>query len=394
MNYLIVDKDVHYDIDGKTGVVAKNEIHSVLKGSAREVSVAIIDTLQKQVAAPEKFPSKRDEIIAASFTGEYLIQSERIAENLFQVIAIEKPKINEVYKCLGFENVRRVVPYAVALREFLKNNNIVDDKKRIVFLDQLGDRVFLTIFNKEMFTSPRELPKILKELAKELMRSQASYRSQNKTDSEISYLIVTNSKEIADEIVLGGSDSKDNILTVQDPYPALSGLKQGRFSMHYLLPEQFIRLRKLKAAKQRLFKLSVMLAVLTFFLISLLGSFSMHKTVSARLKNLQIEEASCNEALKQAYLTKYKDIFRSQNKVNFPYSLNLFLKAIPYEYKVESVTIRSLSNSRYRFEAIVYQATKNKPYEEITLPAAFKQARFENILVNGNPGVRVTMDIF
>ena len=308
MNYLIFDNDVYYDIDAKTGVAPKPEIQAVFKGSTREVSVAIIDTLQKQVAAPEKSPSKKDEVIASSFTGEYLIQSERIAENLFQVIAVEKPKINEVYKCLGFENVRLVVPYGIALREFLKNNNLVDDKKRIVFLDHLGDQVLLTIFNKEVFTAPRRLTKVLAQVTRELLRSQESYRSVNKTDAEISFLLVTNSKEIADEIVSSGLDSKDNIIIVQDPYPVLSGLKQGNFSMHYLLPEQFIRLRKLKEAKKRVFKFGVMLGIITLFLILLLGSFSMNKTASMRLKSLQLEEASSNEALKRAYLIKYKDI--------------------------------------------------------------------------------------
>ena len=394
MNYLIFDNDVYYDIDAKTGVAPKHEIQAVFKGSTREVSVAIIDTLQKQVAAPEKSPSKKDEVIASSFTGEYLIQSERIAENLFQVIAVEKLKINEVYKCLGFENVRLVVPYGIALREFLKNNNLVDDKKRIVFLDHLGDQVLLTIFNKEVFTAPRRLTKVLAQVTRELMRSQESYRSVNKTDAEISFLLVTNSKEIADEIVSSGLDSKDNIIIVQDPYPALSGLKQGNFSMHYLLPEQFIRLRKLKEAKKRIFNLGVMLGVLTLFLILLLGSFSMNKTASMRLKSLQLEEASSNEALKRAYLTKYKDILRREKKINFPHFLNLFLKALPSEYKVESVTIRSLSNGRYRLEAIVSLGAKDKPFTKVSLSRVFKQARVENILVKDNPGLKVTLDIF
>ena len=394
MNYLIFDNDVYYDMDAKIGVAPKHEIQAVFKGSTREVSVAIIDTLQKQVAAPEKSQPKKDEVIASSFTGEYLIQSERIAENLFQVIAVEKPKINEVYKCLGFENVRLVVPYGIALREFLKNNNLIDDKKRTVFLDHLGDQVLLTIFHNKVFTTPRRLTKVLTQVTRELMRSQENYRSVNKTDAEISFLLVTNSKEIADEIVSSGLDSKDNIIIVQDPYPVLSGLKQGNFSMHYLLPEQFIRLRKLKEAKKRIFNLGVMLGVLTLFLILLLGSFSMNKTASMRLKSLQLEEASSNEALKRAYLTKYKDILRREKKINFPHFLNLFLKALPSEYKVESVTIRSSSNGRYRLEAIVSLEAKDKPFTKVSLSRVFKQARVENILVKDNPGLKVTLDIF
>ena len=394
MNYLIFDNDVYYDIDGKTGIASRYAIQAVFEESAKEVSVAVIDTLQKQVAAPEKSPSRKEEVIALSFTGGYLTQSERIAENLYQVIAVEKPKITEVYKCLGSENVRLVVPYGIALREFLKNNNISDDKKRIVFLDHLGDQVLLTIFHKEVFTAPRHLSKVLTQVTRELMRSQEGYRAQNKTDTEISFLVVTNSKDIADEIVSNGLDFKDNIILVQDAYPALSGLKQGKFSMHYLLPEQFIRLRKLKEARERVFKLGVMLGVLAVFLIALFASFSMNKIASSRLKNLRLEEASSNEALKRAYLAKYKDILSRGNKVNFPYFLNLFLKALPSEYKLESITIRGLSGGRYRFEAIVSQEAADKPFAKMSLPSAFKEARIENILVNGNPGLRVVLDIF
>lgn len=393
MNYLIFDNDVYYDIDAKTGVAPKHEIQAVLKDSTREVSVAIIDTLQKQVAAPEKSPSRKDEVIATSFTGEYLTQSERIAENLFQVIAVEKPKINEVYKSLGFENVRLVVPYAAALREFLKNNKLLDEKKRVAFLDHLGDQVLLTIFNKEVFTTPRRLSKVLKQVTRELLRSQESYRSQNKLDAEINFLIVTNSQEIIDEIVSSGLETKENIVFVQDAYPALTGLRQGKFSMHYMLPEQFIHLRELKETKKRVLKLGVMLGILAVFLAVLLGVYSINKTASSRLKNLQLEAASLSKSLEKDYLTKYKDILRSKKKINFPNYLNSFLEALLFECRPESISIREISSGSYRFEAIVFFDSKDKPFSKMSLSKAFKQAKTENILVKDNPGLKITLDI-
>ncbi len=300
----------------------------------------------------------------------------------------------QVYKYLGFENVRLVVPYGLALREFLKINNLFAQDKRIVFLDHLGDQVLLTIFNKEVFTTPRRLPKVLKQLTIELMRSQENYRSQNKMDAKISFLVVTNSKEIIDEIAASGLEAKENIVYFADPCPALSGLKQGTFSMHYLLPEQYIRLRKIKEAKKRLLNLGVMLGVLVFFLILLLGSLSVNKTASARLKNLQLEEVSQGDALKSVYLVKYKDILRQKKKVDFPYFFNSFLKALPSEYKIESVTMRNLSNGNYRFEAIVSLEATDKPFTKMSLPRIFKQAGVENILIKDNPGLKVTLDIF
>ena len=393
MNYLIFDNDVYYDLEGKTGRAPKNDMQAVVKGSTMEASVAVIDTLQKQIAAPEKSPLRRDEVLSSAFTGEYLTQSERLSENLFQVIAVEKPKINEIYKYLGFENVRLLVPYAVALREFLKVNKLLDEKKRIVFLDHLGDQVLLTIFNKEVFTTPRRLTKVLKQVTRELLRSQESYRSVNKTEEEIRFLIVTNSKEIIEELVSGGYEAKENIVFVEDTYPALTGLKQGKFSMHYMLPEQFIRLREFEIAKRRVLRIGIMLGVLAAFLAVLLVVYSINKTASHRLKNLQLEASSLSKALEKDYLTKYKDILRSRKKVNFPYYLNVFLKVLPYECRPESITIRQASNGRYRFEAIVSLDSKDKPLSKISLSKAFKQARIENILVKDNPGLKITLDI-
>ena len=394
MNYLIFDNDVYYDLEGKTGRAPKSDIQAVFKGSTMETAVAVIDSLQKQVAAPEKSLSRKDEVVSAAFTGEYLTQSERISENLFQVIAVEKPRINEVYKSLGFENVRLVVPYAVALREFLKNNKLPDEKKRVVFLDHLGDQVLLTIFNKDVFTTPRRLSKVLKQVTRELLRSQESYRSQNKLEAEINFLIVTNSQEIIDELVSSGLETKENIVFVQDAYPALSGLKQGKFSMHYMLPEQFIRLRELKETKKRVLKLGVMLGILAVFLAVLLGVYSLNKTASSRLKNLQLEAASSSKALEKEYLTKYKDILRSRKKINFPYYINSFFETLPFECRPESISIREISNSRYRFEAIVSLDSKDKPFSKMSLSKAFKQAKIENILVKDNPGLKITLDIF
>ena len=393
MNYLIFDNDVYYDLEGKTGIVPKPDIQAVFKGSTMEAAVAVIDTLQKQIAAPEKSPSRRDEVLSSAFTGEYLTQSEKIAENLFQVIAVEKPRINEVYKYLGFENVRLLVPYAVALREYLKNNKLLDENKRIVFLDHLGDQVLLTIFNKEVFTTPRRLTKVLKQVTRELLRSQESYRSQNKLEAEINFLIVTNSQEILDEIVSSGLETKENIVFVEDAYPALTGLKQGKFFMHYMLPEQFIRLRELEVAKKRVFKLGLMLGILAAFLALLFGIYSVNKTADNRLKNLQLEAASLSRSLEKAYLAKYKDILKSKKKVNFPYYLNAFLELLPSECRPELIAIREASNGRYRFEGMVSLDSKDKPFSKMSLSKAFKQAKIENILVKDSPGLKITLDI-
>jgi len=286
-----------------------------------------------------------------------------------------------------------VVPYAAALREFLRNNNISGEKARIIFLDHLGNQVLLTIFNKEAFTTPRPLSIVLWQITRELLRSRENYRAQNKLGAETGFQIVTNSKEIADEIVSNGLETKENIIFLQDRYPALTGLKQGRFSMHYMLPEQFIRLRRIKEARKRVSCFLVMLGILAAAVVMFLGALGLNKAASARLKNLQIEEASCDEALKRAYREKYQDILRHGKKVNFPYLMGVFIESMPSGYTLESAVIQCSPGGRYSFEAIVFLEAKSEPFAGMRLNAAFRHARIENILLKDNPGLRVALDI-
>ncbi len=392
MNYLILDSDIYYETGEKSGRISGQDIGTVFTGEDKTVSVAVVETLQKHLAAPEKDTFSRDQLIAESFGSEYVTQSEQIGNNFFQVIAIEKAKVNEIYKCLGFENVRRIVPYAVALREFLKINNLLDVEKRGIFLDYLNPAVLLTIFHEDAFTTPRRLA-LNNRIPIEITRSQENYRNLNKDANGVDFLIITNSKDIKDKIVASGLEANENITLVKDPYPALTGLRQGKFSMHYLLPEQFIRLRRAKEIKKRFLSLGVMAAILSVFLAVFAVSFGINKDRRLALKDLQLKERSESEKLKQAYTAKYRDMVRRGVKINFDDYLESFINAVPDEYKIESIVMRKISSGVFRFEAVVL-ADDDRSCSAFVLPQHFRQAKIENILVKGNPGVRVMLDIF
>jgi len=392
MNYLIFDSDIYYDTKQKSGRISGQDAGLIVTGPDKDVSVAVIDTLQKHLVAPQKDVFSRDHLIAESFDSEYVTQSEQIATNLFQVIAIERAKVVEIYKCFGFENVRRLVPYAVALREFLKINNLLDAKKRIVFLDYLNPIVLLTIFHKDAFTTPRRLA-LNNRIPTEITRSQENYKNLNKDATGIDFLIITNSEDIKDKIAASGLEANENIALAKDPYPALTALREGKFSMHYLLPEQFIRLRRLEKMKKRFLNLGVMAAIFSVFLAVFAFSFGINKDRRLALRDLRLKKRSENEKLKQGYAAKYRDIVRREARLNFDDYLESFINAVPDEYKIESMVIRKISPGAFRFEAVLLtDVDKTSPV--LVLPRIFKQAKIENVLVKGNPGVRVALDIF
>lgn len=392
MNYLIFDNEIHYLAGEKLGHIAKEEINSILTGPKNEAVVAVIDTQLKLVPAPEKDISKRDDILAGSFPEQYITQAEHAGNNLYQVVAIEKTKISEIYQALGFDNVKLVIPYAVAVRSFLQKNNLLYNDKTVVFLDHLGTQILLTFFGPVIFTAPRRL-QVGKRVVSELRRSQENYRNLEKREGELGFFVVSNSHDLIDEIVGAGVENRDNVAYINEQYAALKGLRDGKFSMHFLLPEQLLKIRKFKTAKKRLFSLGVSGGLLALFLGAFFVVFAINKNTQTKLTQKFIEKEAISEKLKTSYAVKYKDIISKSPRVDFPRILNSFLGAVPKEYKVETVTITKLNPGLYRFEGVTYLEGKDRLFSPLDLPRLFKDAKRENIVVRENPGERILLEL-
>jgi hypothetical protein len=61
MNYLIFDTDIYYENDsGASGILTRDKIDTLFSCPDKECMVAVIETLQKKLVAPEKIPAKKD----------------------------------------------------------------------------------------------------------------------------------------------------------------------------------------------------------------------------------------------------------------------------------------------------------------------------------------------
>lgn len=393
MNYLIFDNHIYFDAEGERGVILKERIAEVFPGGLKDVSVAVIDSMQKKVTVSEKNTFKRDEALAGAFSKDYVTQAERLAEDLFQVVALEKNNLNEIYTRLGFENTRLIVPYAIALREFLKANNLFSKEKGIVFLDHLGKLILLTIYKDNAFTSPRRLGINNKRLIEEISRSQKNYQDLNENEKNIDFLIITNSEGTRQELINAGSGKEEDVVFVDDAYPALTGLRTGKFSMQYMLPEQFLLLRKRNALKKQIKSLGFALGILSILLVLFFAAQVMDRKWLMRLRSLESRAESLNSDLKASYALKYRDILKKDKKVDFSGLFSSFIGAVGNYYKIDSISVKE-NGSFYHFEAIACLEDEDKPFIGLRLPHDFKGAKIENILVKDKPGVKVTLDIF
>ena len=393
MNYLIFDNHIYYDVEGKRGTTLKEKLSETFPSGLKDISIALIDSLQKKVSVSERNAFKKDETLASVFSGDYITQAERLDQDLFQVTALEKSKIDDIYKHFGFENIRFIVPYALALREFLKANNLIIPKEKgIVFLDHLGKLILLTIYKDNTFTTPRRFGLNNKHLPEEILRSQKNYQDSSEKEKNIDFLIVTNNKEIKEDIIKAGSEKEENIIFVDDAYPALTGLKIGNFSQHYMLPEQFLRLRKVKALRSQVKNLILAVGICLISLVFFLTAQAMNKKELMRLKNLEASASALNNDLKAAYPLKYREILRKEKKIDFPRLFNSFVNALDDYYKIESISLKE-DHGSYQFEGIVYLEQDERLFIGIRLPHELKKARVENILLKNKPGEKITLDI-
>src|ERR1039457_2839458 len=121
MNYLLFNKKLLIS-DGKN--VRRVDIGHDFKhilGQIDSVHVCVVDVDVLIAAAVENPIEKKDSILVRKFNElyqheAYIIQDERIDNNLFQVIGIKEQKVREVYSFISSEKIESFIPYGIALR--------------------------------------------------------------------------------------------------------------------------------------------------------------------------------------------------------------------------------------------------------------------------------------
>ena len=61
MNYLIFDNHIYYDVEGKRGTTLKEKLSETFPSGLKDISIALIDSLQKKVSVSERNAFKKDE---------------------------------------------------------------------------------------------------------------------------------------------------------------------------------------------------------------------------------------------------------------------------------------------------------------------------------------------
>ena len=206
MNYFIFNNSIIMSDGEKVEQIEKNASSDQYKFPLDKASVCVVDVdIAFLFAAGDQ--DLIDKTLVREFeklyTGEYVLQDERVDNNLFQTMGIKEQKVREVYSFIPPEKVVSFVPYGIALRNVLARKNIGVNKP-VVFVDDLGKERLLTAFDGVKFSKTRVIVGSGENILSEIKRSQIDFYKKtenflNKKSGE--FLIVVNSKKIADEIV-------------------------------------------------------------------------------------------------------------------------------------------------------------------------------------------------
>lgn len=396
MAYFLINHKIIYEQNGTTASILKEDGLPDTVDTGKEAFIAVVDVEPKVISAPEDRPELKDAEINKHFSADYIIQDERIERNLFQVVGIKKDVLEEIYGTFSKQNVQILVPYALSIRAFLNSHQITLTNNCILFVDDYEDGVFLTSFDSLRFSKTRRINKAEpEEILKEIERSKKNYTQSfiSEHGKEPVYIHISNNSEIIkalDNIKV--NETEDNVY-IHSKIPAIDGLKSAKFNMHFLLPEQVLKNKKLKRLKTNF--------VTLFISVSLIAAGGLFYGYTLFYKNLQSNKAqqllSESIRLKNNLIETNKQTFQAQLKktslpqlslINYHFFINL-----PNGYEIQNYGIKQIDPHTWIFEALIFITDPNEKIVAFNNFGVFKDRIIEYTTVNNKPGQHINLNL-
>ena len=274
MNYLLFNNKILMSDGVNVHQIDKEGDHEEMLGLIDEACICVVDVDVELASAPETQIEKKDSMLARKFgrlhpQSEYILQDERINDNIFQVMGIKCDKIKEIYSLVPCDKAQVFIPYAIAIRHFLISKGI-ELAQGIVFIDDLGVEKLITVFFGLKFSVTRTLTtNDVESILSEVKRSQIGFSKKiEEFDGwKLDKLSVLTNSQIMTSHFLKIEKNID-IEYVNVKYPAIEGLKGLEGSediVKFLLPEEI----KEKKRKQE-FREKIILIVVSLLIFNLL----------------------------------------------------------------------------------------------------------------------------
>jgi len=386
MHYLLFNSGIFVSDGVNTRRTDKEGLQDIL-GPADEVGVCVVD-VDVLIAASVEIPvEKKDSILVRKFTEfykyeSYIIQDEKIGDNLFQVIGIKEQKVKEIYAMVSPQKVRSFIPYGIALRNTLVNHRI-DLNKTVVFVDDQGSERLLTVFDGLKFSRTRGLANNGEDLLPEIKRSQIDFAKKNEeylTQSS-SFVIVVNNPSLMMEI--RNNDERLTVECLDVASPALEGLKEADTHIKYRLSEEILKQRQELELKKKLKTAAVSICLV----IAGAFYFLFNKIEQGLLEHQYDSAVQANERLDRSLniidRQTYREDLRRHKSLDYGIYYLAVLDLIPASYEVDS--FKFIKSDRWELELDVSSA-REEAYDPIAKTGILKRAEIKDIFTNNQPG--------
>jgi len=389
MNYLLINNDIFIDKGqgGQRLFIPDNDVTSL--AGLDQAKICQVDVDVMIASAPENFVDQKDSLLAQKFEelypGEYVIQDEKIADNLFQIIGIKAEKVKAIYDLVPPSKVEALVPYAIAIRSLLVHQQI-DMNRPIVFVDDLGNEKLLTVFEGLKFSRTRTIhAEQTESILSDLKRSQIDFHKKlgefaNTFNS--SFTVIINNPQMADEIKALEPGFSVEVLAMK--YPALEGLKYMDAGMKYRIREDIIQERRKKERESQLLGFMLSAAICTAGLLFFGINQVQYTYLQHQLEIEQTKKASLEPMLEDLDQKIYRDFLRRSKKVDYAHVFFQLSNLLPDGYEISSFNLTQEANHR-TLSAYVFSADGGF-YDPLPRIKLLKNALMKDFFIQGHPG--------
>ena len=386
MVHVLVDDWLYLDINGRPEVCGREEAARHYKSRMKSVRAVFIDCAVRQAAEP---------LIGSAFTPDHVIQHERMPGGTHQVIGALKTDIERVYHYFKPARVEALVPYPAAIRAFLNGRGLLSADKAIIFLDDLKTQAVLTVVEGMRLSAPRRISmRDTAYMASEIQRHQKNYLSQKEDGAvsrDVSFILVSNNREWLTALCGQGVFAKEDIIHVDHLCPALEGLKNAKFTLHFALPEDAARQRRNKVlgGRAKAIVLSIAMAVSGFGPWALFAG--RQHSAQARLQDARLGYRRAADDLMDIHQKKFASFLRKSNSVDYGRLYHDFIRGIPREYLIKEFNFHKGDIPRWEFSGVIYPAEDQAIEKHFERLGLFQNAAIEPVIAQGRFGQKVIL---
>ena len=395
--YFFQNGSVYWQKDSKFGVVSKEEFPKGDFPKDNHVQVLINNVEFKTVLLSDVNTYLSDELVAAEFAVDQVVQSEKISSTLYQGMAASKEQVSETYSMFDKGAIKVFIPYPIALRAFINYKKLLNELKISIVVDDLQDRFILTILWGMKVIETREIQKkAADKIAEEVVRSEKNFITNHvKEISNPALMFISNNKQLCEAVAKLEGHKSENIVYFEEVYPAFLALDFAQFKVHFQLADEILKLRRIKEFKRNLLSYSVAGAMVGLSLIYFLFAAIQEHMAMDENTRLNADRSALVEKIKSKDALAYRDILHKREKMNLFSLYGNFVENVPPGCLIQdfSLVLNESGNSPggWTFTGVI--TSDNSLVSQFGSQGMFRTRVVDNFLLKDSPAQRVVLTV-